>query len=297
MIQKKAKTTPNISCINCGSSSVFYFTKKNENNEFRIFRCPSCKSAFVWPRIDTQEIKEYYFKDTYSDFTIDQIFQLNSRYYPDSFTDSNRIIDNCWSFKRGYNFLDVGAGFGPFSRAALKKGFHVSACEPNPNARNVFLKVSGFEPDACIFDREYASRHEEKYDVVLLSQVLEHVVDPNEVARNIYAVLRENGLAAIAVPHFGSALSKIQGKNDMYISPPEHLTYFSKQGLIKLFQRYDFKIDVFETVTKVNKGRIEDTIPNSTLSRMTWKGLYFFLKIFERIDMGMIINAYFRKES
>lgn len=191
----------------------------------------------------------------------------------------------------------MGAGFGPFSRAALKKGFHVSACEPNPNARNVFLKVSGFEPDACIFDREYASRHEEKYDVVLLSQVLEHVVDPNEVARNIYAVLRENGLAAIAVPHFGSALSKIQGKNDMYISPPEHLTYFSKQGLIKLFQRYDFKIDVFETVTKVNKGRIEDTIPNSTLSRMTWKGLYFFLKIFERIDMGMIINAYFRKES
>lgn len=251
----------------------------------------------MWPRPDIREIKEYYFKDTYSNLTIDQVIQLDSRYYPDTLADSNRIIEKCWSLKKGYDFLDVGAGFGSYSRAAQKKGFHVSACEPNRNARAVFFQTNGFKPDACRFDRKYAYSHKEKYDVVLLSQVLEHIVDPNRIVQNIYTVLRKNGVAAIAVPHFGSALSKIQGKNDMYISPPEHLTFFSKHGLIKLFQRYNFTLEAFETVTKVNKGRIEDTIPNSTLSRMTWTGLYFILKIFERIDMGMVINAYFRKVS
>jgi hypothetical protein len=117
------------------------------------------------------------------------------------------------------------------------------------------------------------------------------------MVKNIYTVLGDNGLAAIAVPHFGSALSKFQGKNDMYISPPEHLNFFSKKGLIKLFQRHDFTLEVFETVTKVNKGRIEDRVSSVTLSYIAWRGLYFFLKIFERFDMGMVINAFFRKTS
>mgnify|MGYP001818133540 FL=1 len=251
----------------------------------------------MWPRPDKQEINEYYYKDNYSNLTIDQVLQLDSRYYPDTLADSNRIIEKCWGLKRGDNFLDVGAGFGSFSHAAKKWGFCVSACEPNRNARAVFFQTNGFKPDACGFDRKFASHHKEKYDVVLLSQVLEHIVDPNEMIQNIYTVLRDNGLAAVAVPHFGSALSKIQGKNDMYISPPEHLNFFSNKGLIKLFQRHSFTLEASETVTKVNKGRIEDRISNATLSYITWRGLYFFLKIFERIEMGMVINAFFRKIS
>jgi len=285
-------------CICCTYKPVgSYFVKKTQDSEFSIRRCPDCQCAYVYPRPSSYEIEQYYQNTSYNNFTIEQVRRLDLRYYPDTSADSNRIIDRCWSLKKGDNFLDVGAGFGSFSHAAKKWGFCVSACEPNRNARAVFYQTNGFKPDACGFDRKFASHHKKKYDVVLLSQVLEHIVDPNEMVQNIYTVLRDNGSAAIAVPHFGSALSKIQGKNDMYISPPEHLNFFSKKGLIKLFQRHDFTLEAFETVTKVNKGRIEDRISNATLSYITWRGLYFFLKIFERMDMGMVINAFFRKIS
>jgi SAM-dependent methyltransferase len=182
-----------------------------------------------------------------------------------------------------------------FSKTALEMGFDVSACEPNANARGVFRQLNGFEPDPDMFDREYALVHKGAFDVVLLSQVLEHAVYPEEVVRSIHMVLSEGGIAAVAVPHFGSALSRIQGKKDMFISPPEHLNFFSRKGLTALFAGNDFRLEFIETVSKVPRGRIEDTVKLPVVSAAVWKGLYGLLKLSEFFGLGMVINAYFRK--
>ena len=285
-------------CISCGyPSPVFYFTKQNVHGDFPVLRCPSCSSAFVWPRPKCNEIAEHYESEAYSKLTCEQAVQHDLRYHPNSLTDSRRIIDRCSKLANGNRFLDVGAGHGRYSKTAMEMGFRVSACEPNPNAREVFLRMNGFKPDKCMFEEEYAMANAEKFDVVLLNQVLEHITNPKQVVRNIHTVLHNNGIAAIGVPHFGSALSRIQGEKDMYISPPEHLNFFSKQGLISLFTRNNFKLEYLETVSKVNRGRIEDTIRMPLISNTVWRTLYGILAIFELFGMGMVINAYFKKTS
>lgn len=285
-------------CIFCKLHAPhLYFAKSNQHGTFPIMRCPSCKSAFVWPRPHKDKINAYYKNDSYKNFTPEQAIQLDRRYYPDSKRDSNRITRRCSDLSRGNNFLDVGAGFGMFSKAAHEKGFHVSACEPNENSRKVFSQINGFEPDPGNFDREYAMNHKLEFDVVLLSQVLEHVRNPEETVLNISTVLRKDGIAAIAVPHFGSALSRVQGKRDMFISPPEHLNFFSRRGLICLFVRNNFRLEFDETVSKVNRGRIEDVIGIRSLSHAIWITFYSILKVSEIFNMGMVINAYFRKIS
>ena len=50
-------------------------------------------------------------------------------------------------------------------------------------------------------------------------------------AANLSAILVPDGIVAVAVPHFGSLLSRLQGKKDMFICPPEHLNFFSRRGL------------------------------------------------------------------
>jgi len=258
-------------------------------------RCPSCKSAFVWPRPEQGMINAFYKNDSYKNYSPRQALELDERYHPKSITDAKRIINRCSDLAKRNEFLDVGAGFGMFSKNAHEKGFHVSACEPNGNSRKVFCQINGFEPDPGNFDREYAMDHKLEFDVVLLSQILEHVPDPEETVHNISTVLRKDGIAAIAVPYFGSALSKAQGKNDMFISPPEHLNFFSKRGLINLFVRNDFRLEFYETVSKVNRGRIEDVIDIRSLSHAVWITFYGILKLSEIFNMGMVINAYFRK--
>jgi len=287
-----------IPCLCCDYPSLkFYFCKQSSHGEFPICRCPSCGSAFVWPRPDKDAMEAYYKDNLHSDLTYEQAIQVDLRYYPNSAGDSKRIIAWCLKLSRGYEFLDVGAGFGAYSKTANEYGFTVTACEPNPNAIKHFFEMNGFYPDPSVFDYKYASLHKEEFDVVLLSQVLEHVSDPVEVVDSIHTVLRGNGVAAIAVPHFGSALSRIQKKNDMYISPPEHLNFFSKRGLIDLFLKRGFKLEFLETVSKVPRERIKEAVRVPVLSDIAWRGSYGALTLFDSFNMGMMINAYFRRKS
>ena len=83
----------------------------------------------------------------------------------------------------------------------------------------------------------------------------------------------------------------------MFISPPEHLNFFSKRGLINLFVRNNFRLEFYETVSKVNRGRIEDAVGIHSLSHAVWITFYGILKLSEIFSMGMVINAYFRKIS
>jgi 2-polyprenyl-3-methyl-5-hydroxy-6-metoxy-1,4-benzoquinol methylase len=283
-------------CICCGCRPVEeWFIKKCNKGDFHVCRCPFCGSAFVWPRPDISVIAGQYTHESYSNLTYEEAIQSDRRYYPDSSHDSRRILTVCDKLSAGRRLFDLGAGYGMYSKTALDMGFEVSACEPNPNARAVFLRLNGFEPDSVMFDSEYAAGNKEAFDVVLLSQVLEHIVDPEELVRNVRIVLGEKGIAAVAVPHFGSALSRIQGRRDMFISPPEHLNYFSKKGLAALFARNNLALEFIETVSKVPRGRIAEAVRLPVISGAAWRGVYAGLKLFEVFGMGMVINGYFRK--
>ena len=285
-----------ISCPICKGKIVSdYFTKKNKHGEYPIRRCELCKSAFVWPRPDGDSLELFYRDSSYSNMTCEEALSSDANYYPDSVADAARIIARCSELSKGKDFLDVGAGIGRFSRKAYESGFQVSACEPNPNARAVFRQLNIFEPDSCLFDEQYVKSHEEVFDVVLLSQVLEHIADPEKMVQHIYRVLRKEGIAAIAVPHYGSLLSKVQGKKDMFMSPPEHLNFFSKRGITSLFHKSGFKLEFMHTVTKMNKNFFTKRIPFAPISTGLWASVYGALKITELFDMGMVINAYFRK--
>jgi len=120
----------------------------------------------------------------------------------------------------------------------------------------------------------------------LLSQVLEHICDVDDMLGTLSSVLVTGGIAAIAVPHFGSFLSRFQGQKDMYISPPEHVNYFSVAGLDALLNRHGFERIESTTVTKV---------PRRSIGPVPWQLVYGILKLSEYVGMGMIINAYYRK--
>jgi SAM-dependent methyltransferase len=189
----------------------------------------------------------------------------------------------------------VGAGNGTFSRVAAKYGFEVDAIEPNQNARAVFCEVNGFSPQDRLFDRTFAQQTTCLYDVVLMSQILEHMLRPLDTVQNIHAVLRPGGIAAIAVPHFGSLLSLLQGTNDMFISPPEHLNFFSSRGLTKLFVNNGFSLSLIETMSKTPRRRIEHVARSRLLGAAGWRAAYAAMRLTDLFHAGMFLNAYFQK--
>ncbi len=284
-------------CLACDQTRlVTWFTKSTNTGQFPVARCLECGSAFVWPRPGQAVIDAHYESRDYSNLTYEQVQAQIGEYFPTSNMDAQRVISRCHRLTPGRDFLDVGAGNGEFSEAALSQGCRVHACEPNPNSRAVFLHRNGFEADARFFDTEYAQAHLKSFDIVLLSQVLEHLIDIHSAVANIHAVLRKGGIAAIAVPHRGSALSILQGRNDMFISPPEHLNFFSRKGLVSLFERNGFELAYLETVSKVPQGKIRSRLRNRLLGTVVSHALYACLRFFDCANRGMVLNAYFRRK-
>lgn len=236
-----------MTCAACGSPETrFFFVKKTRSGSYEIRRCRRCHSAYVWPRPTEVEMESYYRDDAYARRSEESSGGEGDSYHPTGMADARRMVGRCRRLTSGTEFLDIGAGFGEFSRAAREFGFHVEACEPNPNARRAFRERNGFEADASMFDEQYATRRVGLFDVV-------------------------------------------------FLSPPEHLNFFSRSGSIRLFEGHGFCLEGLATVSKVPRRKYEQRIRIPLVRTAAWRGLYAGLSFWNLFGRGMVINAYFRK--
>jgi 2-polyprenyl-3-methyl-5-hydroxy-6-metoxy-1,4-benzoquinol methylase len=110
--------------------------------------------------------------------------------------------------------LDVGCGAGQIARAFVAQGAQVTAFEPNhENAVDVKRRLVNEFMDGrlCVLA---ADGHElpfvdNAFDVVILSDVLEHVKKPERVAQEVARVLRSGGLLYASMPNRYSILNLI----------------------------------------------------------------------------------------
>lgn len=290
-------------CLACGTESLsHWFNKQNQYGKFPIQLCSACKSAFVMPRPDPKSIENFYQSKDYRQADKDTATEryhavLESEcQYPNSTIDADRIAATCLKFCSGQpgRFLDIGAGFGFFSRAASEKGFQVDALEPSPACQDVFALMNDFKPHSAMLTNSFVQEHSNSYNAVLMSQVLEHISDVQECVENLYDLLCPNGICAIAVPHFRSVISMIQGTDDMFIIPPEHLNFFTIKGLKLLFLRQGFKLLKMETVSRFDFMKIRRRFPLSSLIILILSSVLHFA---DKYNKGMFINAYFQKVS
>lgn len=158
-----------------------------------------------------------------------------------------------------------------------------------------------------------------KFDIVLLDNVLEHLLSPIDLLQKIKSLLKESGVLIIEVPNDFSILQKTLIKNnfidsEFWVVLPDHISYFNKDGLIKLCKKVgwdlkhlstdypiDFNLFNFDTnyVLDKNKGR------NVHLSRVNIENLMDGISTektiklynnFAEMGLGRNIIGFFQKE-
>ena len=220
---------------------------------------------------------------------------------PNSTIDARRIIATVRDLTDGYpglsgRLLDVGAGYGFFSREAVSNSFKVIAINPAEDERHLALSVSGIEPIPTSF--EDLTLEAGSVSVVLMSQVLEHALDVDQWIRKAWQLLERDGILAIALPNFGSLQRLVLQENEPYICPPAHLNYFNPAALSKLLGSRGFAIERIQHVSRVPRRTIKNRVRGmaAPLAGPLWVLTNQLLKTVDFLGFGSIINVYARKQ-
>jgi 2-polyprenyl-3-methyl-5-hydroxy-6-metoxy-1,4-benzoquinol methylase len=151
-----------------------------------------------------------------------------------------------------HRVLDLGAGNGAMCRQLVAAGYSVAGVEPDaqgiaiarsrcPDAPFYQLAV-GDAPDALLTD------HPGGFDVVVSTEVIEHLYSPKQLVAFARAALRENGHLLITTPHHGYfknlAISVFNGW-DRHADPLRdggHIKLFSRRTMSALLHEGGFKV-------------------------------------------------------
>jgi 2-polyprenyl-3-methyl-5-hydroxy-6-metoxy-1,4-benzoquinol methylase len=137
----------------------------------------------------------------------------------------------------GRRILDIGSGPGYFLLHGKQRGWETLGIEPSSQAathsRNLGLKIV-----EDFLNNKTASKLGD-FDVIHMSEVLEHIPDPLGMMNIAKQMLRPGGVICVAVPNdynpFQTALKKACGYKPWWVSPPHHINYFDCTSLQILF--------------------------------------------------------------
>ena len=136
---------------------------------------------------------------------------------------------------------DLGCGSGEQLRLFREAGYRVIGIEPDPRAR--VIARQSHEVLEGTAENLPANLAEMKFDVVLLSHVLEHCIDPMKVLANARQILEPNGTLLIEVPNNRATGFSRFGAVWPWSDIPRHLNFFTERSLRTALLKSGFGIE------------------------------------------------------
>ncbi len=291
------------SCPVCKSRPHHWAVKKCGDDTYAVDRCSECGFAFVNPRPSMEFLKAHYRTSGHGVSldppTLESVI-AGEAVDPNSTIDAKRMISTIKNLtkdrqNKSHRLLDVGAGYGFFSKEAAINDFQVIAIDLAENERQISKSISGIDPVPTTF--EDLELDPSSLSVVLMSQILEHALDVEEWVCKAGQLLETGGVLAIALPNFGSLQRIILQKNDPYICPPDHLNFFTPGSLRNLLKNNGFVVEKIQHVSRIPRSTIQKRMPRmlSPLSRPLFYLVSMALRIVDFLGLGSIINVYATK--
>lgn len=293
-------------CPVCSSSIRLWRVRHTKRGSYKIDVCGSCGFAFVNPRPSLSFLMDFYSSIGPGglfggeDVPTKESLMAREKADPNSTIDAKRLVATTVDLlkqtatQRG-RFLDIGCGFGFFSREAIDSGFEVTALDLAPNKRKVTREITGLDPVECSFEDFQCPPA--SLSAVLMSQILEHVSDVNLWVSKAHGLLVDNGVLAIALPNYGSVFRRLLQEKSPYITPPEHLNFFNPRSLSTLLEKHGFKVERVQWVSRVPKWILKKRLPKaaSPLLPVADMMVSLSLGVFDALHLGLMINVYARK--
>jgi 2-polyprenyl-3-methyl-5-hydroxy-6-metoxy-1,4-benzoquinol methylase len=218
--------------------------------------------------------------------------------------------------------LDIGCGRANLLQSLSGLGYECHGIE-----RSDYEFPSNLE-DIFFYNKplETIQFKPELFDVVIMWHSLEHMSNPAEIIKEIYRIIKPNGLLVIAVPNFESIQRNLFRSKWFHLDLPRHTHHFGKKALINYLELNGFRVkyittfsleqslygfiqSLFNIFPWIPPNRLYSLIkernsPGISMELIFWIGLsclIFPLSLFEYVVSGLLgcgacINLFAYKE-
>lgn len=257
-----------------------------------IMKCPRCGLVYYAPIPD-----KTFIEDAYGNY-------LSKNYYH-----FQRLVEEghesheirrfterlAWirRYKQNGRLLEIGSFVGLFLHLASQSGFEVYAVEPDKEAsklaRQRCQKVKIY--NALFEDVDFVG---EKFDLIVLWDVIEHVTDPTFFLQKIAQLLKPGGMVFLETPDVCSLLHRaanIAYRLGWYVVLKDvygyhHLYYFSKATMIKYLEKVSLNyVESLQDETHLERLDFKDRrnwVNERLIYRYGIRGLFLLARLLNR---------------
>jgi SAM-dependent methyltransferase len=171
--------------------------------------------------------------------------------------------------------LDVGSGPGFFLLHGKQRGWKTVGIEPSARAAE-HSRSLGLDIIEGFLTKRIADKLG-TFDVVNMSNVLEHIPEPKMMLDLVWDLLNPRGLICLVVPNdynpFQHALKSVCGYEPWWVAPPHHINYFEPESLRRLTAASRFEVILCESTFPIDIFLLmgDNYIGNDELGRQCHK--------------------------
>lgn len=218
-------------------------------------RCPACDSVFtpviqpIFCHRKGNTVDQHYCMECESFFHVsgyredDSVLKADCEFLERHPGDYRKFVRELKAkFPEAKTVLEIGCGTGELLGALKRKGFDAKGIDVNPHA----VKLARERGHNAIAG--YFKKTEEKFDLILSVDVLEHTEAPRDIIKDAVSMLNPDGGMAIRVPivdrkHW-KYLNGVSQRRDFEFEDPfrdnsVHITHFSTRGLMRMMKDFN----------------------------------------------------------
>lgn len=286
---------------------------------FDIYFCTSCNTSFSVPRIESNDIYDLIYKNGASVRWYDRYWRnaeiVKTEKYPLNYLAESE--DTYWAVKESLSrisknsnssplILEIGCGLGYLTYSLNKAGYNSVGLDISHEAVNQAIKNYGSNY-ICADLHQYAETHENEYDVIIFTELIEHLNDIFGFMQSLKKILKPDGRIILTTPNKSFYPQEVIWATDL---PPVHCWWLSEESVqyiakvLKMKVSFlDFKKYYSRHTTWVDKNKIsipitppvfdsEGNLIDNNPSVFIEEGR--FRKILKKIDFLKLLHSHLR---
>jgi glycosyltransferase involved in cell wall biosynthesis/2-polyprenyl-3-methyl-5-hydroxy-6-metoxy-1,4-benzoquinol methylase len=218
--------------------------------------------------------------------------------------ENNSLVKTAQLVGENRKVIDFGCATGYLARLLNARGCQVTGLEINADAAKI---AEQFCERVIVADLDYTTLSEilpdEKFDVAIFGDVLEHLRNPWDVLREVRNILTEDGFVVASIPNIAHGAVRLALLNGKFQYEPlglldnTHLRFFTHKTVVELFEESGYDVDevrrtivpVFEEsnlIPRVNRNNFPAELVQAIEQEEDANTLQFVLRAYPLTPQG-----------